>query len=487
MFFLSLLVFPVYVAAETDEGIDDVYKVQWEADVNITIYIPEDYNTTSTLNALYEHASQNINVNHRGLSLFALETKLDVINAYYMSNDIPARIHEARSRPGMLAIDTLIKLASNTDSNETVDVLPDERYEAESTQDPLAQMGSSNKYYENSTDYSTSSSVTYNMTNFLRDSYPYMYISNFQQYGPGYASVVVYYANSTGHTASTSSVAINETDLILAQDWWVKIPDHPANFPYVERIVISNAKWTNFKIINYAANFTDSREIGDYISFTDTGLVGLSGLGSITSSVSNAIKKIPSPKKVASTAASAVGFKDVKDSVLSAVSKKTGVPVDQIADHVVNGINEAVKVPQALSNTVYNEMKKDWDQGAKTAIQMKNAANRKLKALTVSVGIKARDLKSAALRGADLTGSVVSGIAASGGKSLIGKISSAGSQLYNGVVDSTGKLLHKSAGMFSFLSGDFWNKAKSALRWIIIAVISVLGLIALIKFLNMLR
>ncbi len=505
---ISLLVLPTALlpVAAAEGEIEDGFEFVWNADTDIILYFPNDP-TASPLLSVYDGDNTQLD---------ALETQFEQ-NAW---RDVDVYMVENGPREGLLAVRLTItwstsseaisfgewrteqllagrsyspggvdvnfglglNQATNNDSgNVVVDVLPDaDALEGDVSRSSTDTGGSQYLQYKNGTDIDVAGSLIVDFADYNYSSAKWIDLTGLRMDGAGNATIDITYAYQNG-TLATSQTNVFTTDQYLsAEDTIVKLPEPSAiadnlgnKATYVAKINFTALELDEFRLFDFASEDYDL-EGSDYVFDNDIPALGLNAISAFSTwAQSNSAKlKSFSVKNTASKVTqTARGFVSVKASAIKAATAATGTKIKDVVDHEVVKARDKMSTPGTLSNNLYSAMKTTYDNGEKNAQAMAREARKHLKAVQVTVGVKAEAFGEKVDHAKDMTKETIAGIAKSGGKAVSGA-TDWGKGIFDSGKDGLGRLKDEGASLFSKMSDGIFSIGDDAKK-IIIAVVAV--------------
>ena len=473
-----------HTAAEAQ--ISDGYEVVWSGDLNITVYTPL---ATPVLALQSQRGQQNLAAMAAQYSAHANRPVSVTYDADRGLLAVTTTITFSTSSKAIRYADVIqpnnrIKLDATTsnDTQNIYDIIPDETATEEATRSAIDLAGKRYVQTYNNTDVDVTSPTTIDFTDYNHSIADWVLFDDFRLNSAANATVKVNYAFSNGTAYETQNVT--STDLyIAAEDVFFQLPQPSlAAASYVASITVDDVQFSRFEMFRFSADYED----GDIYSMdsvaTAPTLLGL--FSGFSSAVTNGIKAIKAPVQAAKTAQRGVGFSNMRDAALNAVSAATGIQKSTIVDHTLNTGKSLVSIPSKLSSHVYNGMKSAWNGGQKNAQALARKARSTLHAVTVSVGVTAKKFGKAAMDAATNTrelGSKVIAQAAKNGGKAISASTAAGASLFDKAKDALGRIPAAGASLFTKLNPANLLKAPSWLKWVLVAVAVVVAIIFIMK------
>ncbi|MCY3412699.1 MAG: hypothetical protein INQ03_13760 [Candidatus Heimdallarchaeota archaeon] len=484
--FTLLLTALVPQASGIENTLEDGYEMVWNSDMNLTLYFPDtssylegsSYDDLAFLEAQYSaNAYRDVFVT-REKGMIAVNLMI-----HWTTDSNAISFADARDRWEADGI----KLSTTNDSTPIVDVIPDSQAVEQATRKATDVAGVETVHIRNTTDVDTTSAMIVELTDYNHSSADWIELEQMKMAGSANASIDVLYAYANGTEAGSYTNVLNTDQYIAVQDWFGYLPMPSASVTYVSKIKFTGIQFSEFSLYRTSADYEDDRTNTDYTFSTSVADISASGFNPFTeiaTATKNAISQFPVSKTASSIAQRGVGFLDQKASALRAGATALKVDVSDIIDHKVNSARDILSVPSKMSNDIYNAMNEKWDEGERGAQALAREARAGLKAVTLSVGVKAEEFGKAVDHGRELSSSVIDGIIASGGKGA-SAITSFGSSIFDKGKDALGRLSTEGASLFSKLDpSKFVSAIKDNLKWVIIAVVALVVIVFAIKFMR---
>ncbi len=482
---LSALIVPFSVSAIETADIEDGYEPVWSGDLNITVYLPETTATSALQpqgldilqNKFENHAQRTVKVwedpTHPGM--IAVTLVLD-----FTTERNAVSFAEALKNPNKLNKLNLKATSNLTES--TYDIIPDERAVDQGDANLWDQTGTVTTHYTNGTDIDTTTSYLVELADYNYSIANWIKMTDFQLNSAANATVIVQYVNSTG-LAATNKTIVNTDYYITAEDVYFKLPTPPTTATYVSKLYFDDVSLTSFSLVRFSADFEDSPTFD--FSETAASLSPNALFTGFSTKIVNSLKTAKVPIRTEKSTLLGVGYRNVKDVALNAAATALGIKRSEIQDHKLNSGKEQVTFPSKLTSIVYSGMKKAYESGQKNPQALARDARKNLKAITLSVGVKAASLRSSAVSYAKEMGPKVIGAIAERGEKAVTALGKSGNSVWDKMKDSAGRLPELPSSLIAKLSPDFFKGLKSNLKWIILAIALVAGAMVLIRSKNM--
>lgn len=500
---IALFVFAIFAntymmnvsGAELEEG----YDFNWNSELNITLYLPESASpllsnglvNTAVLDQMAFEYSQNA---MRPVSVEPTERGLAVTLMIYMTTN-PDAIRFDDYRNSNIHVGDLHLSATTNDSQQVFDALPDEvAYETDVSRSSVDLAGVQSEFYDNKTDVIAVSNTTIAMTDYNHSLYQFVEFNDYKWIaGSLNATVYAIYGNSTH---DTESVVVDSSDYYLSySDVFFKLPmPSSSNYTLVKSFKVEGLKFSRMRVFSFSADYdpvtTDFLFEGEnyvtplsvpppYTPYTPSGI-----FSGFPAGLTNSISKI-TPQIAKDTVAQAGrGFASIRSAAISAASRATGIPESQIVDHSLNFAKDVVTMPAKVSSSIYEATKDAYEAGVQHAPGIMSEARKHLKAVTVSVGVRAKQFGDSATRAVDMTSQAIKGAMDTAGKA-VSAVGTKGKSMFDNVKDTLGRLPDKAASLFSKLDpSKILNFIQSKLKWIIIGVVIVAAVLILPRFMG---
>ena len=506
-FFLLLLFFSAIIPTQAAEGeLEEGYEFVWNADTTIILYFPNNgglANGLSVPNNLAEIEAKMEQNAWRDVRVFLQDegpragligVELDLTwstssKAISFEDWRAEQIAKGNFYTGNTDINFGLGLSTtdNGTGEVVVDVIPDSSaVEGDVSRSSVDTAGTLTNRYKNTTDVDTTSSVIIDFTDYNHSAGEWLEVSGLAMTGGANITIDISYANSTGDILRNATVFTSD-QYLAAEDLIVKLPDPWANSTYVDAINFTSLELDEFRLFDMASDDYDI-EASDYVFDNEIAssldLNALTGFRGWAQSNKAKLKSFSVKSGASKIAQDARGFINLKTSALSAATKATGTKIKNVVDHEVVKARDKITTPGTLSNKMYTSMSKAYDDGQKNAQAAVREARKHLKAVQVTVGVKAEQFGQKVDHAKDLTSQAIAGIAQGGGKA-VNSVTNWTKGIFDNAKDTLGRLPEKGASLFAKMSDGIFKLGDNAKKILIIAIIVIFVVLAFVLMIKM--